>query len=381
MQFETFRGRTVEEAVAAVKAALGSDAMIGSTRRISNDRSGQLGSAFVEVSAAPSPKNPAQAQYFARELAARSEPGRKPAAAPSVRARLVPAAATLASRTAELDLREELQAIRTLLEEVTSSQPPRTRVAALLKSARIEGKLAAKLSAGASRLPVGSDLRRWLRQRIAERIRILPSPIEQPGPRIIACVGPTGVGKTTTIAKLAARAHLELGRSAAIVSLDSFRVGSAEQMKRFAELIGIHVDLAQDRDSFRRLLGARRAELTFVDTASLPASDALASRTLSECLAAADDRPRDVLLVVPAGIHPHDAERLVASYAHTALTAVVVTKLDEAGQFGGALHAVLPSALPLAYLCHGPRVPEDIQSATVQAVLDAALPVSEDHAS
>ncbi|MBI5537758.1 MAG: flagellar biosynthesis protein FlhF [Deltaproteobacteria bacterium] len=388
MQFETFRGRTVEEAVAAVKASLGSDALIGSTRRVTNERSGQLGASFVEVTAAPSPRNPAQKlRLFPREEGEGTDAytSRRPARPAQPKAFRAPGpdspvASSPESRSGELDIREELQAIRSLLEEVTSSQPPRTRATSILRSARIEGKLATRLVAGASRLPPGSDLRRWLRQRIADRLSILPNPIEQRGPRLVVCVGPTGVGKSTTVAKLAARAHLDLGRVVSIISLDTFRVGSVEQMRRFGELIGVSFDVAADRAAFQRALTTRNADITFVDTASLPASNESALRKLNDCLDAAEGRVRDVLLTVPAGIHPHDAERLATAYRAPEPTGVIITKVDEAFHMGGALHAVLPRPLPLAYLCRGPRVPEDLQAATVQSVLDAVLPMGDEHA-
>src|SRR5205814_5696655 len=100
--------------------------------------------------------------------------------------------------------------------------------------------LARTLAAGSTYAArAGNDeLRQWLRQRVAEKLSCRVGLIEMPGRHLIACVGPTGVGKTTTLAKLAARAVLTFGRSVRVVSLDTFRVGAVEQWRRYAELIG-----------------------------------------------------------------------------------------------------------------------------------------------
>ena len=81
-----------------------------------------------------------------------------------------------------------------------------------------------------------------------------------------------------------------------------------------------------------------------------------------------------VALVVPAWLRAADAERVVAGYSDPDVTHVIVTKLDETQQIGGALHAALPRRLPLAYLCNGPRVPEDITDASRDSVLSALFP-------
>src|SRR5262249_24150739 len=125
-------------------------------------------------------------------------------------------------------LDRELRTIRFLLEELSQTRKPKDRAFAILRAAGIEGPLASALAAGATRAardPEGGGLTAFLRRRIAERLDIRPSPIDLAGPRVIACIGPTGVGKTTTLAKLAAKAHLELGRSVSVITLDTFRVG------------------------------------------------------------------------------------------------------------------------------------------------------------
>lgn len=389
MQFETFRGRDVSEALAAVRAAYGSNALIGSTRRVSNDRAGVLGSSFVEITAAPGAEGrvPDRASPFSRDVVrarfadafehdATRPPPRSASKAPGTSISIgTGAPARLRDESPDL-LAGELRRMRGLLEEIVAAGKPRDRVLGMLHAAGIDGTLAQELAAGMPRQPrmATAETRDRLRERIAPMLRVAPSPIEQPGPRIVACVGPTGVGKTTTLAKLAARAHFELGRSVAIVTLDTYRVGAAEQMRRFADLLGVPFDVAHDRATFAQALASRGGELTLVDTPSRAPNDTAAMNRLASCLSGAGERPHDVLLAVPASIRPRDVERLAPLWRTCPPTALVVTKLDETDQAGGAIHAAVRGPIPIAYLCDGPRVPEDLHDGSVDALLDAVLP-------
>jgi flagellar biosynthesis protein FlhF len=402
MQFETFRGRNVEEALAAVRAALGPDAFIESTRHVSNGEKGWLGKTFVEVLAAPSDRGPShRANPFTKQSDKRptTNPARGRESMPSGPSHpqthghaaqvshashashahhgLNAAQQRSASRS-EAALGRELRLIRSMLEEMSLVRKPRDRAGSLLQAAGIEGTLAASLAGQAARAPKSDTtaLTNFLRRKIAERIRVAASPIEMPGRRIVACVGPTGAGKTTSLAKLAARAHLELGRSVSVITLDTFRVGAVEQMRRFVELIGVPFDVVRDRNGFAQAIAQRRADITLVDTAGVSTADNASMQRLVECLTAVGDRPVDVLLVVQAAVRSRDVERLRAAYRAPAPTGLIVTKLDETDQAGGALHAALEHALPVTYLCDGPRVPEDIHDASAEMLLDAVLPLS-----
>ncbi len=409
MTFETFRGTTVEEALVAVKAAFGTNALIGSTRQVTNGRSGNLGHSYFEVMAAPGPslRMLDRPQPFSKDAvrveaippamlgrkilaqrdslaSTRRRESKEPSEAVATRVQasadvlqaVMAVSADAQDKGAATALKPELDAIRALLEELNTGKLPRDRAMAVLRDARIEGALAKKLALGA---PKGARvspeaIRAHVRERIAEMLTLMPSPIEQPGPRMILCVGPTGVGKTTTIAKLAARAYLDLQRSVSIVTLDTFRVGSVDQMRRFAELIGVPFDVAYNGAGFAQSVARRQAEVVLVDTASLPPTHAKSASRLIECLQAVTSMAVDVLLVLPAAIHPRDAERIAAAYTNPAPTGLVITKMDETDQVGGVLHAALPGQIPVAYLCSGPRVPEDIQNASVEALIETVVP-------
>lgn len=376
MSFETFRGRNVGEAVAAVKAAFGSNAVIASTKHVSNGRSGGLSQSFVEVTAAPGIDS--RPTPFSRDATRSRTPLTEPAAPRQSATPKLPA--TPKANDATL---EEIRALRSLVLELSTGKPAAagkapSRALMMLQRAGIEGELAAELAKNAPRTRgPEAQLRAWLEGRIASMISVIPSPIALPGARVVSCIGPTGAGKTTTLAKLGAIAQNDHGRSVAIVTLDTFRVGAVEQMRRFAELMEVPLHVASDPEQFARVMRSEQAEVILVDTPSRAPSDRGTMGLLAESLGTARDRIVDVLLVVPASIRARDAEALDGVYETCPPTALVVTKLDETTQAGGALHAAVRGPLPIAYVSAGPRVPEDLASADADELAHAILGTTE----
>ena len=377
MSYQSFRGADLQEALSAVKATLGPNALIEGTRRVTNGRAGGLGQQYVEVTAAPPQglKWPfASREARAPELPLRERPAMAP---PAGETRSLRAKGKLGS-VLGLDSNEverELTSLRAMLEELNQQRPPRERALTLLHARGIEGNLARELANGAAKHAKKgkAPLNDFLRARLAERISVSGSLMQSPRRTLIACMGPTGAGKTTTLAKLAARARLDLGRSVGVISLDTFRVGAVEQWQRYATLMGIPFQIASDRNSFRRAMAEMTADIVLVDTAgrSTPAS----SWVLPDCLQGmTEEMEKHALLVLPAWLRASDVARVSGLYEVPAPTEVVITKLDETVEAGGVLHAALPSNIPIAYICNGPRVPEDIREASVEAVVDAVLP-------
>jgi len=446
MNFETFRGRDVKEALSLVRAAFGTDAIIGSTRVVTNGRDGGLEQSFVEVKAAPSDAPPqlrgAESQKafpFARREAERkaaealnrpsgSAPaarpsgpsvlarpsGSSPAARPSIpspiavllqkqnstpaprielkapeqpvsadaaRAEILRMAdvarAEVRSEVVRADAMEsELRSLRQMVEQLLGQKaPPKERVLSELSDVGIEGKLARDLSTGIGKAaPEGMSLSDVLRSRLEKRVGCTEISFKEGQKRLIACVGPTGVGKTTTLAKLAAHAALEKGLPTAIITLDTFRVGAIEQMKRFASLIDVPFFVAHDEAS---LLNALRScpDIVLVDTPSRGPKDEAAMSRLQLCLdSIGDDYERDVLLAIPAHMRTADTQDLVRSYSKMNPTACVLTKLDETTRRGGAVSGAIAARLDIAFLSHGPKVPEDLCLATPNEVALAVLP-------
>lgn len=381
MTYQNFRGADLQEALSAVKATLGPNALIEGTRKVTNGRAGGLAQHYVEVTAAPpqglkwpfASKEARPLELPLRDRAAVAGPG----AALAGEQRSVRTngkyGSVLGLNPSEVE--RELTSLRAMLEELNEQRPPKERALTLLHARGIEGTLAKELANGAAKHAKKGKgaLAEFLRGRLAERVTVSGSLMQNPKRTLIACMGPTGAGKTTTLAKLAARARLDLGRSVGVITLDTFRVGAVEQWQRYAALMGIPFQVASDRASFRRALAEMTTDIVLVDTAgrSTPTS----SWVLPECLAGiGDEFAKHSLMVLPAWLRASDVNRIIGLYEVPTPTEVVITKLDETIESGGVLHAALPQSIPIAYLCNGPRVPEDIREASVEAVVDAVLP-------
>lgn len=373
MHAQTFRGENVQQALSAVRAALGPNAIIESTRHLEGQRSGFSARNVVEIKA-KAPEEPSRWPFAVPADPARSERGGTTvrAAPRAIRREEAPRTPTLGLDASHLE--RELGLLRTMLEELNATRPARDRALGMLHAAGIEGKLAKELAAGVSRASKRGkeSLRNLLVSRIAERLEFSAPIMRKPGKKLIACVGPTGVGKTTTLAKLAARARLDLGQSAAVVTLDTFRVGAVEQWQRYASLMGLPLHVVEDVEAFALAVQASNAETVLVDTTGR--SNAPGPWLLPECLATVTNRDVHVALVMPAWLRAADVERVLEQYAAPTPTGLVVTKLDETSSAGGVLHAAIGRKVPLTYLCNGPCVPEDIREATLESFADFVLP-------
>ena len=200
--------------------------------------------------------------------------------------------------------------------------------------------------------------------------------------RVIALVGATGVGKTTTIAKLAARDALVHRRRVALVSLDDHRVGGAEHLARYADLIGIPFEVASDAASLRAALaGMSRADRIYVDTAGRAPREVDAHAELASRLAAGAPGVA-VALCVAAASRSTELRAMLAAASVGRLAegpgvlrprALIVTKLDEAVLVGAAITCAATSGLPIAWLTTGQRVPEDLELATAERLACALM--------
>ena len=175
-----------------------------------------------------------------------------------------------------------------------------------------------------------------------------------------AVIGPTGVGKTTTIAKLAARAALQYGPdSVGLVTTDTFRVAAREQLDTYGQIIGIPVSHASDAQSLSEALDALQDKrLILIDTAGLSQRDPRLPEQLARLGATRSDVT--TLLALPANAHAGAMQEIVDVFRTVGPAACILTKTDEATSLGGALSVLIRSRLALAYVANGQRVPEDI---------------------
>ncbi|MBS1809353.1 MAG: flagellar biosynthesis protein FlhF [Acidobacteria bacterium] len=182
-------------------------------------------------------------------------------------------------------------------------------------------------------------------------------------PTAIALIGPTGVGKTTTIAKLAAQVVCRLRRRVVMVTLDTYRIAATEQLRIYAEIIGAGYHIAhsvRELDSLVRRFSGGATVL--IDTAGRSPSELTDEMELGSYLRECDDLLK--MLVLPATTHPVDAHTAVRQFSLFGPNQLILTKMDETTRPGAAVSVVRDSGLPIAYLCSGQRVPEDLERAT-----------------
>lgn len=191
---------------------------------------------------------------------------------------------------------------------------------------------------------------------------------------VVALIGPTGVGKTTTIAKLAARYALRHGTSnCALVTLDTYKIGAQEQLKIFADLIGITLYTANTPAEFFRLLDKLSAKhLVLVDTAGLSQRDVRLQDYLAQSL---DDGTGEIqpLLVLSAATQLSVMQEIMLAFGRLKPIGCILSKLDEATLLGPAITLLAQHRLPLVYCTNGQRVPEDLVPITARDLLDQAI--------
>ncbi len=190
---------------------------------------------------------------------------------------------------------------------------------------------------------------------------------------VYALVGPTGVGKTTTVAKIAASCTLQHGPSqVALVTTDSYRIGAVDQLRIYGRILGVPVFVAKDEDD----LGVTLAELkgrrlVLIDTVGMNQRD----RRVSEQVAmlTGHGKPVSRLLLLSAVAQGEALEDVVRCYRGDGLAGCILTKVDESVSLGGAIDVILRAGLPLHYVTNGQRVPEDLHLASPLYLVDRAF--------
>ncbi|HET7838447.1 MAG TPA: flagellar biosynthesis protein FlhF [Rectinemataceae bacterium] len=198
---------------------------------------------------------------------------------------------------------------------------------------------------------------------------------EQPArrPRILALVGPTGVGKTTTIAKLAAIYAVgiagEKPRSVRMITIDNYRIGARQQIETYGNIMGVPVSCVETADDLRKTIALHAdADLILVDTVGKSPRDAVKLAEMQRILAACGPSA-EVHLALAATTKASDIAQILRQFEPFDYKAVVLTKLDETNRIGNVISALAERKKPLSYVTNGQRVPQDIERARVVRLL------------
>lgn len=193
--------------------------------------------------------------------------------------------------------------------------------------------------------------------------------LKKNSPRIIALVGPTGVGKTTTTAKLAAMYALNRGNKVALITMDIFRVGAVEQLKTYSRIMGIPLEVASTPKELEKAVEKHSTcDLIFIDTAGRSHKD---KEKLDEMKNFLEDKiPMEVYLCLSATTKDRELEEILNRFRVFQISKVVFTKIDECESVGNMVNLLMKDNLQIAYFTTGQRVPEDIEIATPAKLAD-----------
>ncbi|MDO1528368.1 flagellar biosynthesis protein FlhF [Fulvimonas sp. R45] len=400
MKIKRFVAPDMRQAMAQVREDQGADAVILSTRRVQDGieviaaldydealvRQAARQGAPLDVAPAARPLPPPLSPPLSPPPAAkpaeakRASPPRERSAAPAT---AEPAPHPLIEQAAQdaARLRSELGSLRELLESQLSSlawndmerrHPLRARVLRDMTRLGIEPDVARRL---ADDLPdrLSPEQARYLPLGVLSR-RLVATGRDVADAGTTVLIGPTGVGKTTTLAKLAARAVMRHGAAqVALVSTDDYRIGAAAQLEHYARLLGVRVFPAYDAASLREVLAVLRGRRTvLIDTAGVAGHDVRLQQQVALLRDAGELR---TCLVLAANAQALALDEAVRAYRPLQPQSCILTKLDEAPSLGGALSALIRHELPLDYVADGQRVPEDIAAADTRALVCRAARV------
>ena len=373
MELRTYRAPTMHEALAMVRCDLGPDAAVLHTREVRVRRLfGWLpGPRQIEVTAScqvnvPSrlPPPPSERALRAATRRARSRsrlppPQRPPTAAVQGQLSDLQAMVTQLCRHSaggsRPDLPEELFRLFTdLLDSDLSEEVARELVDRVRRESR----------------GIKLDDLFLAKARIA---RMIEGEIAVAGPiqltaghrRLVALVGPTGVGKTTTIAKLAAHYRLREKRRVGLITVDTYRIAAVEQLRTYADIIDLPMQVVSTPREMREAVQRMNdLDLILLDTAGRSPKDEVRIQELRAFVSEAD--ADEIHLVLSAMTGARTLQQTAERFAAVGTTALILTKLDEASSLGNILSVLRFSKLPLSYLTNGQNVPDDIETANAQ---------------
>lgn len=393
MNLQTFKAATMAEALSQVKSTIGPDALILHTRTYQQRYwLGLRRKEIVEITAGkgsnlrPRPR-PQQTQPQIQPKPVRSTPrlpqpqvgnrelGTANAPIPSRSRELLETPA--ANSAAILGLSQEMSSLKSMVKELVSQARAQSAPQVpeelfdyymhLIES-QVAEELAEDIIKTLQRQVRPEYLSRpdFVREKLAEQLeRLLPSagPIQKTktvGPQVVALIGPTGVGKTTTIAKLAATLKINQRQRVGLITIDTYRIAAIDQLKKYADILDAPLKVVGSTDDMRDAIASMQdCDYILIDTAGRSPKDTLKLNELKTFLAAAN--PDEVHLVLSTTASQACVELAVERFSNVRVDKIIFTKLDEAAHVGVVLNVVKKVNKSLSYITTGQDVPNDIE--------------------
>jgi len=402
MNVKTYQSKSLQEALNHIKRDLGSEALILSTREVRPARFLRKPKWEVAATAPPNPPVP---------VAAAAAAGAPVTATPKARLEsqrsglnpltILPPLPKAAPKVEPMNLEEDLakdkvrhgglpdrridllleemddlkRSVRSLGKAIPSKADPSGGLYGELVSQGIDAETADHLIVTASDGdPSPSEARNRVRRMLADLIVIDPPAELQAKARMVSVfVGPTGVGKTTTIAKIAGQAVARYNKKVALITTDMRRVGSQDQLSRFGALLNVPAYTCSDISTLTNLIQSLDdRDLILIDTPGASPSDLAMLGRLEEVLKLPEAR---VNLVIAATTRSEDVSRIVTRFQKLSPQRVIFTKMDETESRSAVVGDLLRSEVRITFLTNGQRVPEDLLSPSASEMAKWVLPV------
>ena len=374
MNVRKFIAATAREALHKVKEMLGPEAIILSNRAIPGGvEIMAVAASEMEMIVSPPPRQERDEDFTVRISALKESRLAQgvPPARQALQAERPPQPVERSGAQAEVvsaEVMEEIRSLRRMVEqhfagaswgESARTEPVKTEILRQMLDAGFSPVFSRNLLVGLPReLPVNKALT-WVREAANRQLQTIDPAtdiVDRGG--VYALVGPTGVGKTTTTAKLAARCVLRHGASkVALITTDGYRIGAYEQLRIYGRILGVSVYLVKDAQELRQTLAdLQHKHMVLIDTMGMSQRD----RMVEEQVAMFDSSLVRRLLVIAATGRGDTLDDVVRAYGGTALAGCILSKVDEAASLAPALDTVLRNDLRLHYVSNGQRVPEDL---------------------
>ena len=388
MNIKRIVAKTSREAMRQLRDALGPDAVILSNRAVEGG---------VEVLAMPAediaafappvteaPVHAVTSRAAAQKVQRDPEPEREPAPAVTIKRRptereAMPSedsaqlAQSVISEIKSMHMRLESQLAEMAWRDLPGRDPAGAAMMRDLLSAGFSATLAREML---DVLPKGDveHTQAWMRNTLMKRLQVMPDEtgmLDAGG--VFALMGPTGAGKTTTTAKLAARFVVRHGaEKLALLTTDSYRIGGHEQLRIYGKILGVTVHAVRDAADLRLALSELRNKHTvLIDTVGMSQRDQAVAEQVEMLCQAGKQIKR--LLLLNATSHGETLNEVVQAYQTRGLDGCILTKVDEAASLGPALDCAIRHELNVHYLATGQRVPEDLHLANRQYLIHRAF--------
>lgn len=382
MNLQTFKASTMAQALSQVKSTMGADAVILHTRTYQQRYwLGIRRQEIVEITAGRdlrTPERPARRSALSSPVAAYGRPASSAAVmrSPAENGRQL-LDSPVAGGVMMLNLSQELTAVKTMVKDLMTqsrqSRSPQVPEELFdqylhLTQNQVSEELATELVKTLHRQlrPEHLSQPQFVRDKLAEQLeKMLPTagPIRRTravGPHVVALIGPTGVGKTTTIAKLAANLKLREKHRVGLITIDTYRIAAIDQLKKYADIIGSPLKVVSSPEDLRDAVAAMcDCDFVLIDTAGRSPNDTLKLNELKTFLAAAG--PDEVHLVLSTTASQECVELAISRFADVRVDKIIFTKLDEAAHVGIVLNVVRKVNKALSYVTTGQDVPDDIE--------------------